>query len=234
MSVNMLRPLVLVGLIAALAGCGFLPRNAVPPELSAQAAIPHMPEVRAWAGTTEPGHGARSCGLLRPGVLRGISGSGRRRRSLRASRALRRRSERRLWCGIPQRLVRHRQTTGVQDRHRRLDGRADGAVRLRRSVVRRVPAPVLYDHRVAQHLPDAFDHSAAPGGRIARRLGSARGADRAAHGCRAARAGRGRAPPGPAACTLAPWTSTRSVSSCGTWDSSRRAGVRKRWSCSAR
>ena len=35
-------------------------------------------------------------------------------------------------------------------------------------------------------------------GRIARRLGSARGADRALHGCRAARAGRGRAPPGPA------------------------------------
>lgn len=50
----MLRQLVLVGLIAALAGCGFLPRNAVPPELSAEAAIPRMPDVRAWAGRPSP------------------------------------------------------------------------------------------------------------------------------------------------------------------------------------
>ena len=35
----MLRPLALVGLIAALTGCGTLPRNAVPPELVAQAAL---------------------------------------------------------------------------------------------------------------------------------------------------------------------------------------------------
>jgi hypothetical protein len=46
----MLRRLALVGVIAALAGCGTLPRNAVPAELSGQAAIPHLPDVRAWAG----------------------------------------------------------------------------------------------------------------------------------------------------------------------------------------
>jgi predicted acylesterase/phospholipase RssA len=54
MSGNMVRQLLLVGLMAALTGCGTLPRNAVPPELSAQAAIPHMPEVRAWAGAPSP------------------------------------------------------------------------------------------------------------------------------------------------------------------------------------
>ena len=50
----MLRQLALVGLIAALTGCGTLPRNAVPPELVAQAALPHMPDVRAWAGQPSP------------------------------------------------------------------------------------------------------------------------------------------------------------------------------------
>ena len=50
----MLRPLVLVGLIAALTGCGFLPRNAVPTEFVGQATIPHMPDVRAWAGAPSP------------------------------------------------------------------------------------------------------------------------------------------------------------------------------------
>ena len=50
----MLRQIALVGLIAALAGCGTLPRNAVPPELVGQAAIPHLPDVRAWAGRTSP------------------------------------------------------------------------------------------------------------------------------------------------------------------------------------
>lgn len=50
----MLRPLALVGLIAAVAGCGFLPRNAVPPELMSQAAIPRLPDVRAWAGRISP------------------------------------------------------------------------------------------------------------------------------------------------------------------------------------
>ena len=48
------RALGLAGLIVALAGCGTLPRNAVPPELAAQATIPHMPEVRAWAGRPSP------------------------------------------------------------------------------------------------------------------------------------------------------------------------------------
>jgi predicted acylesterase/phospholipase RssA len=49
-----LKQLALVGLAAALAGCGLLPRNAVPPELVEQAVIPHLPEVRAWAGRPNP------------------------------------------------------------------------------------------------------------------------------------------------------------------------------------
>lgn len=39
---------------ALLGGCGLLPRNAVPPELVEQAVIPHLPEVRAWAGRPSP------------------------------------------------------------------------------------------------------------------------------------------------------------------------------------
>jgi hypothetical protein len=50
----MLKQIALVGLIAALAGCGFLPRNAVPPELAAGAVIPRMPDVRAWGGRPSP------------------------------------------------------------------------------------------------------------------------------------------------------------------------------------
>jgi hypothetical protein len=42
--------LTLAGLIAMLVGCGTLPRNAVPPKLTATARIPEMPEIRAWAG----------------------------------------------------------------------------------------------------------------------------------------------------------------------------------------
>jgi hypothetical protein len=34
----------------ALSACGTLPRNAVPVELMAEATIPHLPDVRAWAG----------------------------------------------------------------------------------------------------------------------------------------------------------------------------------------
>jgi predicted acylesterase/phospholipase RssA len=42
-----------VSVIAAalcLVGCGSLPRNAVPMELAAEAAIPYMPDVRGWVG----------------------------------------------------------------------------------------------------------------------------------------------------------------------------------------
>jgi hypothetical protein len=42
---------VLPGLVASLAGCGVLPRNPVPPELTPVATIPYMPEVRGWAGS---------------------------------------------------------------------------------------------------------------------------------------------------------------------------------------
>jgi hypothetical protein len=45
-----LKQLALIGLAVVLGGCGLLPRNAVPPELVEQATIPHLPDVRAWAG----------------------------------------------------------------------------------------------------------------------------------------------------------------------------------------
>ena len=48
------RRLALIGLAAALAGCATLFRNPVPPELTAEATIPDMPEVRAWAGRPSP------------------------------------------------------------------------------------------------------------------------------------------------------------------------------------
>ena len=44
------RGLALIGLAASIAGCGALLRNPVPPELTAEAAIPDFPDVRAWAG----------------------------------------------------------------------------------------------------------------------------------------------------------------------------------------
>ena len=50
----MLRQLALAALVAALGGCGLLPRNAVPPELVEQATIPHLSEIRAWAGRLSP------------------------------------------------------------------------------------------------------------------------------------------------------------------------------------
>jgi predicted acylesterase/phospholipase RssA len=48
------RGIVLVGLAVSLAGCGVLPRNPVPAELTPVATIPYMPEVRAWAGGPSP------------------------------------------------------------------------------------------------------------------------------------------------------------------------------------
>jgi predicted acylesterase/phospholipase RssA len=44
------RGLVLTGVAVSLAACGVLPRNPVPPELTAVASIPGMPDVRAWGG----------------------------------------------------------------------------------------------------------------------------------------------------------------------------------------
>ena len=48
------RGVVLAGLAVSLAGCGVLPRNPVPPELTASATIPGMPDVRARAGGPIP------------------------------------------------------------------------------------------------------------------------------------------------------------------------------------
>jgi hypothetical protein len=44
----------LLGLALATAGCGTLLRNPVPPALVTAAAIPDMPDVRAWAGHPNP------------------------------------------------------------------------------------------------------------------------------------------------------------------------------------
>jgi predicted acylesterase/phospholipase RssA len=46
--------IVVLVLAASLAGCGTLPRNPVPPALTASATIPDLPEVRAWAGQPSP------------------------------------------------------------------------------------------------------------------------------------------------------------------------------------
>ena len=46
--------IALVAAALALAGCGTLPRHAPPVELMAQATIPDMPDVRAWAGRRSP------------------------------------------------------------------------------------------------------------------------------------------------------------------------------------
>ena len=51
---SLARSVSLATLVLALAGCGTLPRNAVPPELTGQAVIPGMPDVRAWAGRPSP------------------------------------------------------------------------------------------------------------------------------------------------------------------------------------
>jgi predicted acylesterase/phospholipase RssA len=40
----------LLCLVMAIGACGSLPRNPAPPQRTLQAAIPHMPDVRAWAG----------------------------------------------------------------------------------------------------------------------------------------------------------------------------------------
>jgi hypothetical protein len=51
-SAHPLRYLLL--LVIALAGCGVLPRNPVPPQKVGDAEIPGMPEIRAWGGRPSP------------------------------------------------------------------------------------------------------------------------------------------------------------------------------------
>ena len=71
---------------------------------------------------------------------------------------------------------------GLQDRHRRVDRRADGAVRVPRADVRRRAARVLHDDDDARHLRDrrASILISLAARRLARRHRAARGADRAA------------------------------------------------------
>ena len=64
-----------------------------------------MPDVRALGGPTQPGDGARSRAVLPAGIAAGFPARRRRRRPLRAPRAVRRRRERRFRRGIPERLV---------------------------------------------------------------------------------------------------------------------------------
>jgi hypothetical protein len=127
--------LTLVGLVAMLAGCGALLRNPVPPELTAKATIPEMPEVRAWAGRVSPAMErdfARSFEQESPedfprdadGVVcyphLALSGGG-------ANGAF--------GAGFPERLVGDWEPPGLQDRHRRVDRRGNGAVRVSRTAV---------------------------------------------------------------------------------------------------
>ncbi len=43
-----------LGMALALAGCGTLLRNPVPPPLASVASIPNMPDIRSWAGQPSP------------------------------------------------------------------------------------------------------------------------------------------------------------------------------------
>jgi len=49
-----IRVLALLALGVSLAGCSTLTRNPVPAELAADASVPGMPDVRAWAGRVSP------------------------------------------------------------------------------------------------------------------------------------------------------------------------------------
>jgi Patatin-like phospholipase len=49
-----LATFALLALGVSMAGCAALLRNPVPPELTAEATVPDMPEVRAWAGRVSP------------------------------------------------------------------------------------------------------------------------------------------------------------------------------------
>ncbi len=48
--VQVARNVALLCLVFAIGACGSLPRNAAPPQRTLTAAIPQMPDVRAWAG----------------------------------------------------------------------------------------------------------------------------------------------------------------------------------------
>ncbi len=79
------------------------------------------------------GSGARPSGRNRRRTSRREP---RRHGALRPPGPVRRRRQRRLRRGLPERLVQHRHAAGVQDRHRRVHRRADGALRLHRAGLR--------------------------------------------------------------------------------------------------
>ena len=211
------RGLVLAGLAVSLAGCGVLPRNPVPPELTAVATIPGMPDVRAWAGRPSAAMERDLEQSFDQESPRGLPARRRRPRSLSSPRAVRRRLERRLRRRIPERLDGHRESPGLQDRHRRVDRRADGAVRVPRPAVRRRAARVLHDDGEPRHLRRRVVPGLAPARRFARRHRAARGADRAARRRRVPAQDRRRARSRPAAVHRHASTSTPSSSSSGTW-----------------
>ena len=82
------------------------------------------------AAERSDGTGPRA--VVPAGISRGLRPRRRRRHPLPASHAVGRRSERRVRRGIPAGLDRDRPPPGVQDRHRRVHRRADGAVRVPR------------------------------------------------------------------------------------------------------
>ncbi len=174
------RSVVLAGLAVSLAGCGALHRNPVPPELTAIGDDPGHAGGARVGRRPEPHDGTRSGAVLRPGIPHGLSPRPRRPRSLSAPRGVRRGRERRLRRRIPERLDGDRHSSGLQDRHRRFDRRADRAVRLSRPEVRRRAPRVLHDDFHARHLRPRLLPAPAAAGRGAGRHRPARGADRAA------------------------------------------------------
>ena len=119
-------------------------------------------------------------------------------------------------AGLPERLVGDREPPGLQDRHRRVDRRADGALRVPRTAIRRRAARVLHDHLEPRHLRRRVDPDLAPAWRIPRRHRTAHGADRAARHAEFLRK-IADAHKAAGASTSARSTSIRGGSSFGTW-----------------
>ena len=167
------------------------------------------------AAERSDGTGPRA--VVPAGVSHRLCPRRRRRHPLPASHAVGRRSERRVRRGIPAGLDRDRPPPGVQDRNRRVHRRADGAVRISRSAVRRGAARVLHHDRDARHLR----HRVAPLQPAARRFACRHRTARVAH--RAARRRRACSTTSPprtvpaGGSTSERWTWTPSSSSSGTW-----------------
>ena len=140
-----------------LAGCGSLPRNAPPAQDALRGTMPDFPDVRGWAGQPSSMLEQDLAASFAQESLQDFPPGRRRHGALRPPGAVRRRRQRRVRRGLPERLVQHRHAAGVQDRHRRVHRRADGALRLHRARLRPGAARVLHHHQHARHLPAGLD-----------------------------------------------------------------------------